>query len=249
MGTKNTLLDGSMTLNTDAFYYKYQNYQISQIVDRTSVNLNFNATVRGAELESTWEPIPGLRFNFAGGYENTALANGSQAIDLMDRTAGNSSWMLVRPYPTQTSSCVVPTAVVNQVLSAFRAENGGNNSTPASAVPGNNLYFDGDGPQALSLLCIYAYGFGIDPGTPFGISTGFNPATAPNNGEGFAKNLSGNQLPNAPPFTLSAGAQYSKALRADWAGTLRADGGTGRAVPSRAYSTTSPMISFTVTPT
>ncbi len=48
-GTKNTLLDGTMTFNGDVFYYKYQNYQISQIVDRTSVNLNFDATVKGAE--------------------------------------------------------------------------------------------------------------------------------------------------------------------------------------------------------
>ncbi len=66
LGTKNTLLDGAMTLNGDVFYYKYQNYQISQIVDRTSINLNFNATVRGAEMEATWEPVPGLRFNFRG---------------------------------------------------------------------------------------------------------------------------------------------------------------------------------------
>ncbi len=65
LGTKNSLLDGAMTLNADIFLYKYQNYQISQIVDRTSVNLNFDATVKGAELESTWEPVPGLRFNLA----------------------------------------------------------------------------------------------------------------------------------------------------------------------------------------
>ena len=105
-GTKNTLLDGSMTFNADAFFYKYQNYQISQIVDRTSVNLNFNATVSGAELESTWEPVPGLRFNFAGGYENAALDNGSQAIDLMDRTAGNSTgcWSDLTPHRRRAAS-------------------------------------------------------------------------------------------------------------------------------------------------
>ena len=68
LGTKNTLLDGAMTLNGDVFYYDYKGYQISQIVDRTSINLNFNAKVKGAELEATWEPMPGLRFNFAGGY-------------------------------------------------------------------------------------------------------------------------------------------------------------------------------------
>ncbi len=53
---------------------------------------------------------------------------------------------------------------------------------------------------------------------------GFDPATAPNGGQGLDKDLSGNKLPNAPPFTLSAGAQYSMPVSADWAATLRADG-------------------------
>ena len=46
---------------------------------------------------------------------------------------------------------------------------------------------------------------------------------APNNGEGFDKNLSGNKLPNAPPFTVSFGAQYTMPITPDWAGTLRGD--------------------------
>ena len=71
------MLDGSLTLNGDVFFYNYKGYQISEIVDRTAINHNFNATVRGAELESSWEPLPGLKFNFAGGYEATRLDNGS----------------------------------------------------------------------------------------------------------------------------------------------------------------------------
>ena len=46
---------------------------------------------------------------------------------------------------------------------------------------------------------------------------GFDPATAPNDGAGFAKNLGGNSLPNAPPYTVSFGAQYSMPLTTDWA--------------------------------
>src|SRR6185312_636589 len=46
LGTKNTLLDGAITLNVSAFYYNYENYQISEIVDRTSINLNFDAHVK-----------------------------------------------------------------------------------------------------------------------------------------------------------------------------------------------------------
>jgi iron complex outermembrane recepter protein len=224
LGTKNTLLDGAMTLNGDIFYYDYKDYQISEIVDRTAINLNFNATVEGAELESTWEPVPGLRFNFAGGYENTRIDNGQQAIDLMDRTAGHSGWMVVRPFITQTSSCILPTDAINIMISSSRARNGGNNSTPASAQdPINGLYFYGDG-NVVSAACLFAYNLDINPLVLGDINTGFDPSTAPNNGEGFAKNLGGNKLPNAPPFTLSAGAQYTMPLSADWAATARVDG-------------------------
>jgi iron complex outermembrane receptor protein len=215
LGTKNSLLDGEMTLNGDVFFYKYQNYQISQIVDRTSVNLNFNATVRGAELESTWEPVPGLRFNFAGGYEDATLDSGSQAIDLMDRTAGHSGWLVVKPFITQTSNCILPTDVVNELLAH----------------------------SGIAESCFYAYTQGFSDSDPNGGLTdpvtqlpykhdpagfpgyeGFDPTTAPNNGEGFMKNLSGNQLPNTPPFTLSVGAQYTMPLSAEWAATGRVDG-------------------------
>ena len=112
MGTKNTLLDGTLTLNGDVFYYNYEQYQISEIVDRSAINLNFDAHVKGAEVEFTWELIPGLHFNFAGGWGDTALAKGSQAVDLMDRTAGNADWMVVRPFVTQASNCILPVYVV-----------------------------------------------------------------------------------------------------------------------------------------
>ncbi len=76
VGSKNTLLDGALTLNGDVFYYNYENYQISRIVDRTAINDNFDAQVKGAEIESTWEPLPGLRFNLAGGWEDTRTRQG-----------------------------------------------------------------------------------------------------------------------------------------------------------------------------
>jgi iron complex outermembrane receptor protein len=72
---------------------------------------------------------------------------------------------------------------------------------------------------------------GFDPraGTPGDPYTGQNTynghdyGPAPNDGQGFAKDLSGNELPNAPPFTVSFGAQYTIPLTPDWAGTLRGD--------------------------
>ena len=124
LGSKNTALDDTLTLNGDVFYYDYKDYQISEIVDRTSINLNFNATVKGAELKSTWEPVPGLQFNFAGGYEDTRIANGQSAIDLMDRTAGMPGWMVVKPFPVQASNCIFPTYVVQAILERTGGETG-----------------------------------------------------------------------------------------------------------------------------
>ncbi|HEV2562225.1 MAG TPA: TonB-dependent receptor [Rhizomicrobium sp.] len=217
LGTKNSLLDGSLTFNAGVFYYNYKNYQISRIVDRTAINDNFNAHVMGAELESTWEPLPGLSFNLAAGFEDAKLAKGTKSVDLIDRTAGNSDWMVVKPFVSNASNCILPTYVVAALLQSD----------------------SGDIPYA----CGNAYNLGLDPLTrlpytqnPTMVAApdgpvpadlngykGFNPATAPNNGQGFDKNLSNNVMPNAPPVTLSMGAQYAFPVSTDWAATLRSD--------------------------
>ncbi len=72
----------------------------------------------------------------------------------------------------------------------------------------------------------FTIGSGVNIGAPTSVPAdyiGFDPLTAPNLGEGFDKDLSHHVLPNAPPLTFSAGAQYSMPVTADWAGTLRAD--------------------------
>jgi iron complex outermembrane receptor protein len=88
--------------------------------------------------------------------------------------------------------------------------------------------------SSLSGACQVSYIFGDDPVTqapyvsnpdPVNLPgyTGFNPATAPNNGEGFAKDLGGNQLPNTPHFTTSLSADYTMPVSNDWVGTLHGD--------------------------
>ncbi len=219
LGSKNTLLDGALTLNADFFYYNYENYQISRIVDRTAINDNFDAHIKGAEVEGSYEPIAGLRFNFAGGWEDTSLAKGSHSVDLMDRTAGNPDWMVVKPFITQASNCILPTYVVADILNNPSGYADGiatacgdayvNHVDPLTALPyvPNPTVAGGSG---------FYY---IPAGYP-----GFDPTNpAINNGQGFDKNLSGNELPNAPPFTISFGAQYTIPLTSDWAGTLRSD--------------------------
>jgi iron complex outermembrane receptor protein len=215
LGTKNALLDNSLTLNGDIFYYNYTGYQISEIVDRSAINLNFNAHIDGAELEANWEPLPGLKFGLAQGFENTVLAGGSEAVDLMDRTADQPDWIVVRPFITQASNCILPIYVVAALNSL------GETNSAQEVACGNayNAHLDPvTGLPYQQNPSVAAGGFGIPAGYP-----GFNPLTAPNNGEGFDKDLSGYNLPNAPHFTTSLTAEYTIPVSDDWAATLHTD--------------------------
>ena len=226
LGSKNTFADGRATLNLAAFYYDYTGYQVSEIVDRSAFNRNFDAKVWGAELEADWRPLENLRLGFKGGYEKTRIDDSERAIDLMDRTAGDPNWILVRPFPTYASSCILPTYVfVNPDGTIGRVGGVG-----------------GGGPSG----CEIAYTMGLDPVTeaPYvdlnttppppsqGIFNnlgshpdypGFDPSTAPNHGEGIMKPLGGNELPNAPHFTATVTGDYTVPLPSDWLMTLHSD--------------------------
>ncbi len=224
VGSKNTLLDGELTINGDVFYYNYENYQISEIVDRTAINLNFDAHAKGAEIEATWEPMLGLRFNFAGGWEDTALAKGDQAVDLIDRTAGNPDWIMVKPFVTEASNCILPIYVVAAAVNGGGAEISDicGDAYASHIDPITQLPYVPNPPGKVSIGTGIPAGYpGFDPISPTATNNGAGPA--PNNGGGFDKDLSGNELPNAPPFTVSIGAQYTLPITPDWAGTLRGD--------------------------
>jgi iron complex outermembrane receptor protein len=233
VGTKNTLLDGGLTLNGDVFYYNYENYQISEIVDRTAINLNFDAHAQGAELEATWEPLPGLKFNFAGGWEDTEIAKGQSSVDLMDRTAGHPGWYISKPFISQASNCILPGYVAQWLL-----HGGGYSPGPSACeiayIAGLDPLTDKpyvQNPDISGSACYNAGGcptgypgfdpLSVDPNAPANVNDGLG--LPPNDGAGFSKNVGGDKLPNAPPYTISAGAQYTVPLSQDWAGTLRGD--------------------------
>ena len=265
IGTKNTLLDGALTLDGDLFYYNYENYQISEIVDRTAINLNFDAHAKGAELEATWEPMPGLKFNFAGGWEDTEIAKGQSSVDLMDRTAGHPGWYISKPFISQASNCILPGYVAQWLL-----HGGGYSPGPSACeiayIAGldpltNKPYVQN--PDVSGSACYNAGGcppgypgfdpLSIDPNAPANVNDGLG--LPPNDGAGFSKNVGGDKLPNAPPYTISAGAQYTVPLSQDWAGTLRGDfywqlvlvEGIRRQSlrPSRGYDTVNMTLIFT----
>jgi outer membrane receptor protein involved in Fe transport len=253
LGAKNTLLDGKVTLNLAAFYYDYKDYQISQIVDRSASNLNFDAEVWGLELEADWRAAENLRLGLKLGYENTKVRDGEKAIDIMDRTAGQRGWVVVRPFPSIPSNCILPTWLfLGNVPGA---------SAP-DRVTGNPVLVNlggasGGNPGG----CELAYLYGVDPGidglaTATGAGKGAavinytqwstDPLDYPgwtagpitdrtypgwdpnadyghNHGEGFFKDLSGNELPNAPNITATITADYTIPLPNDWLATLHTD--------------------------
>jgi iron complex outermembrane receptor protein len=214
LGTKNTLLGGALILNGSAFYYDYEGYQVSKIVDRSALNENFDTTVWGLELEWIFSPTRNLRFNGTFGHLRTKIAEGEQSIDLMDRTQGGNisytgslgrtfdQWMVLKPWIVSTSNCVAPTELVGLMLAGGRGD-------LEVLCPGGNLA----GNSAAA-----GGGFGV-PG--FGT---YDPAKeSPNGGAGFFADLSGHDLPNAPHWTASLGAQYRLALPGGWDGTIRGD--------------------------
>jgi outer membrane receptor protein involved in Fe transport len=232
IGAKNTLLDGKVTLNTAAFYYDYKNYQVSEIVDRAALNRNFDATVWGVEVEADWRPIENLKLSFKGGYEKTSIADGEEAIDLMDRTASDPNYVVVKPFPASPSNCVIPIWLATWKNEIFTgADDWGlctpiiNGLDPVTWLPyvsnptvkgGSDTSITGNPPTTL-FDGWYHGRTGFWTGYP-----GYDPRTN-NNSTGIPKQLGGNELPNAPDFTATVSADYTAPLAGDWTVALHTD--------------------------
>jgi hypothetical protein len=217
VGTKNTLLDGKLTFNVNGFYYDYTGYQISQIVDRSAINMNFDARIWGAELEIDYRPLENFRVGFKGGYENTRVADGEAAIDLIDRTAGNPAYLVKKSFPTFPSNCIVPVESA-LLVDCVVYKLGTDPVTGLPIDPVTNLPYV-ENPQIIkdaggNIIPIYPWWAGY---------VGVDTRTIPNLGEGISKDLSGNQLPNAPRFTATITTDYTLPLPNNWLVTLHSD--------------------------
>jgi outer membrane receptor protein involved in Fe transport len=203
VGTKNTLADGTLQLNGAAFHYDYKGYQVSKIINRTSINENIDAKIWGAEFEGIWQPLHGLRFNAAVGYLETEIQETS-SIDTFNRTQGNPGLVLIKS--SAASNCVTSMAGAQTALAISNGQ-----------VPGFT-------PNPFNLLGVCTIASAAGAGTNIGggaLSAGTNAFGGPVS-EGVPVNLKGNELPNAPHWTVSLGAQYTWNI-AGWDATLRGD--------------------------
>jgi len=213
IGTKNTLADGRLLLNLTGFYYKYQGYQIGRSVNRSVYNENIDAKIYGAELETIWEPIDNLRLNANIGYLNTEIEEG-RVVDTFNRTQGNSAYI----YANSTNGgCILNAAGVANLLSlpggqTLLANFACGGTGRSSSTIGGRLLAAGVPEPTVAAIVGSVYNYGPDIAR-----------LANGSGEGVVQDLSGNDLPNAPEWTVSLGAQYRWDLPGGWNATLRGD--------------------------
>jgi outer membrane receptor protein involved in Fe transport len=222
-------MGGGLVFNATAFYYDYKDYQVSQIIDRIALNENFDAKVWGLEFETFWSPSPNLRFNANLGYLDTKIGKGEKSIDMMNRTNGHDDWVVMKNWIQYPSNCIVPKAFLEESIPAWRA-----NGIPAGEFTDLQGLIALDSPcqglwttdrSALGFpLHWYLTGIEYDPFDPHGADRWGLSMEEANFGAGFYTDLSGNELPNAPHWTMNIGAQYShEILDGTWKATVRAD--------------------------
>jgi outer membrane receptor protein involved in Fe transport len=219
IGMKNTLLGGAMVLNLTGFMYDYEGYQVSKIVNRASTNENIDAEIKGFELESIWSPFQPVRLNAAIGWLDTEISSGT-SIDTFNRTQDNPNLILVKS--SAASNCVTTLASAQTALTVSNATNN---------------------PFALLGVCTAASqaGAGTNILGSGAIATGTN-AFGGLVSDGVPVNLAGRELPNAPSWTVSLGAQYTHDFGNGWEAVARGDYYTQSETFARIYNSEADRI-------
>jgi len=207
VGTKNTLFNGTVLANLTGWYYNYTGFQVSEIVDRTSINQNINSKLWGVEGELFWAPVDKLQFNMNFGYTNSQIGS-DQDVDPRNPLGNNitPNSLLVKD-ASNGSMCVIngPTPLSNPFLvGAFDL-----------TAPPAPLVINGHTATAA-----FGYGACTAAGEAAINSGAFGAYTA---GQGNTVNLKGNEMPNSPPWTVSLGVQYTFDIGAGYTLVPRAD--------------------------
>ena len=225
IGSKNSFGNGTAQINVSAFYYDYSNLQISRILNRTSFNDNTDAKIYGLELETILRPSRALQFNINASYLHTEIRDLSLP-DSRDPSGGRSDVTIIKDVQTAANCVLVPTgavsgdALVGLVNGFLNAATSASNGTalfqPSTVpVPGTNARgaisscslltaaIAGAAPAPLQALLAAN---GLRGRLPFAFDPSAVGAVLPS---GVNVDLSGNQLPNAPEYKVSIGAQYT----------------------------------------
>ncbi len=212
IGIKNTLLENRLQANLTAFYYNYEGLQVGKIVDRTAVNENVDAKVWGIEAEFLAAPNENWLLNLNLSYLNTEIQD-FQSVDGRDPTDGRADALLIKDL-SNASNCIVdpgavPLATVIGLLTGAGALPFGTFPVPGLAAPG--AFTTCAGAQAAIDFFETPAGGSLLPIDAVNV-TGCHDA-----------DLTGNELPNSPEFSIAAGATYTHYFDNEATMAFRAD--------------------------
>ncbi|MFN3313240.1 MAG: TonB-dependent receptor domain-containing protein, partial [Hyphomonas sp.] len=230
IGTKNTLANGALQLNASAFYYDYQGYQITQIINRTSVNFNIDTKLQGLELESVWNPVSTLVVNANLGLLDTEIGD-VYSIDVLNRTNSRADLVALKNTSNYTN-CVISAQGYATVLGAIAMNPALTGIT--RNICNNDLGAVGGRAGFEALLGLSAVSV-----TYTDAAGNTRTASALEPIEGDAVNLKGNSMPGAPDTTFNMGVEYTwlPGSFGDWGLTGRVDYYRQSESFSRVYNT------------
>jgi outer membrane receptor protein involved in Fe transport len=184
IGTKNSLLSGSLVLNGSLFFYRYDGLQIARIESNTAANANIDADSKGLELEVRWSPItfPGLHVDFAYSWLDTEIQD-SAVIDTLDRTGGDPDFITLKNIDPGANTGTTYIADIAQTLPWVDTL-----VDQGAAFPSGGVY-----PNGIPAL----------------VSNSALEALCGCTSTGVATRLDGNSLPNSPEHTVHLGTAYS----------------------------------------
>jgi iron complex outermembrane receptor protein len=100
-GFKSEFFDHTLRANVEAFYYKYSNIQIDEVIGASTVLSNAaSATMKGVDADITWLPIENLTLTASGEYLNGRYGNFPDGIYFVYNGGGNCTFS-----PFNASGC------------------------------------------------------------------------------------------------------------------------------------------------
>ena len=230
LGTKNTLLDDTLTANLTAWYYNYENYQVGIIANRAAQTINIPAHLYGLEGEFVWQPSDDLALNLTLSLTRS-MAGTAYISDQRNPTNNSPNSILVKDMTNGSLCVIVPTSAAATGHTpgengAFHVNNfwlpqGGDASIDAPyGIPLVNYGVcpsTAAGPTATRAALAaagFSYSVGINPQTGLPImgtpSTGFFDAGGQlRDGTGIPVNIHGDRLPGVPDGQIGVGGQYT----------------------------------------
>ena len=225
LGTKNTLLNGTLQANADLWYYDYTGLQVSEIVNNTSINNNINAKLYGAEGQFIYQPIDQLQFSLNIAETHSGIAGGTNIVDSRNPTNGDPKAVLVKDDSISAgtgNNCVFyytgagPTpSPATLGIPGFYNPAGGPNADASSGIAVAN--FGSCSPTTAQWNALAAAGFAnLNPNDPTTLATRQAYAAQHKFVDGEETSLSGNELQDTPDFNTTIGVQWTQPVGGDY---------------------------------